>query len=89
MSSPLVRNSPAVNSGSIPAAIPAPSIPVWWIGNTDLPSGVCEATSGKLAGVPNGTGYTVLSRLTEPVFALMPALSPTSMISPDASLKST
>ena len=43
----------------------------------------------KSDGTPNGTGYTVLSRLTEPVFARTPALSPTSMISPDASLKST
>ena len=33
----------------------------------------------------NGTGYTLRSKETEPVFALIPALSPTSINSPEAS----
>ena len=38
---------------------------------------------------PNGTGYTDLSNVIEPVLPLTPALSLTSIFLPDSSLKST
>ena len=56
----------------------------------DLPFGVDEPVEPPASVMlPNGTGKIVLSRLTEPVFARTPAPSPTSIVCPDASLKST
>jgi hypothetical protein len=81
--SPLAKKLPGV------LIVSAPVIPLAWIAKIESLSGEVPVGLPKSTGTPNGTGYTVLSRLTEPVFALMPALSPTSMISPEASLKST
>ena len=71
---------------SEPIAVP---IAVKCTGKIDLPFGAVSSVGVlKSATAPHGTGYTVLSRLTEPVLALMPAASPTIVVCPDASLKS-
>ena len=58
--SPASKNSPSPISPVMPEAC---------TGKMDLPSGSEAVDGSKSSGMPNGTGYTVLSRLTVPVLA--------------------
>jgi len=56
--------SPCVKNSDFSSIIP--DMLVLWMGNIDRPKGM-DSCNTKSSGMPHGIGYTVLSKLTEPV----------------------